>query len=147
MLSNVQLFLCTRCNFQTKADDYIFSGFWPGSLSTNITYLYSEDTLLLRHHIAHKSPGSSEKCLFILWRRFQKNTEEYKKYSYNLVKSVLIILSYRLGRLICRSSAMQRRSGKHVVSLFTMKSFKEIKLIAQLAVRPLLWDPPMRLSS
>lgn len=52
-----------KMQFQTKTtvDDYIFSGFWPGSLSTNITYLYSEETLLLRHHIAHKSPGSSEK--------------------------------------------------------------------------------------
>ncbi len=56
------VFLCTRCNSRSNAtvDDYIFSGFWPGSLSTSLTYLFSEESLLLRHHIAHKCPGSSE---------------------------------------------------------------------------------------
>ncbi len=55
-------FKCSSCHLRTKAtiQNYIFSGFWPGSLAENITYLFSEEVMLLRHHIAHKSPGCSD---------------------------------------------------------------------------------------
>nr|CAH0101024.1 unnamed protein product [Daphnia galeata] len=56
-------FVCDTCNSRTRAtiDDYVFSGFFPGSLSPNVTYLFAEEALLLGHHITHKSPGSSKK--------------------------------------------------------------------------------------
>jgi len=56
-------FLCDSCDSYTKAtiDDYIFSGYFPGSLSQNVTYLFAEEALLLGHHITFKSPGSSKK--------------------------------------------------------------------------------------
>jgi hypothetical protein len=56
-------FVCDSCNSRTRAtiDDYVFSGFFPGSLSPNVTYLFAEEALLLGHHITHKSPGSSKK--------------------------------------------------------------------------------------
>ncbi|XP_046642618.1 uncharacterized protein LOC124327667 [Daphnia pulicaria] len=56
-------FVCDSCNSRTRAtiDDYVFSGFFPGSLSPKVTYLFAEEALLLGHHITHKSPGSSKK--------------------------------------------------------------------------------------
>ena len=56
-------FVCDTCNSRTRAtiDDYVFSGFFPGSLSPNVTYLFAEEALLLGHHITHKSPCSSKK--------------------------------------------------------------------------------------
>lgn len=61
-------FVCDSCNSRTRAtiDDYVFSGFFPGSLSPKVTYLFAEEALLLGHHITHKSPGSSKKnvCTF-----------------------------------------------------------------------------------
>jgi hypothetical protein len=55
-------FVCDTCHTVTKAtiDDYIFSVFFPASLSENVTYLFSEEALLLGYHISHKCPGSSK---------------------------------------------------------------------------------------
>ncbi|KAK4006436.1 hypothetical protein OUZ56_011589 [Daphnia magna] len=55
-------FVCDTCDSRTKAtiDDYLFSGFFPLSLSETVTYLFSEEALLLCHHISHKCPGSSK---------------------------------------------------------------------------------------
>ncbi|XP_045023333.1 uncharacterized protein LOC116936194 [Daphnia magna] len=55
-------FVCDTCNSLMKAtiDDYVFSGFFPASLSETVTYLFSEEALLLCHHISHKCPGSSK---------------------------------------------------------------------------------------
>jgi hypothetical protein len=56
-------FVCNSCDSRTKAtvDDYIFSGYFPGSLSPNVTYLFAEEALLLGYHITHKSHGASKK--------------------------------------------------------------------------------------
>ena len=61
-LLKATVFECTKCTHRSEAsiDDYIFSEFWPGSTSKNISYLFSNEAMLLRHHIEHKSPGSSE---------------------------------------------------------------------------------------
>ncbi|XP_045028462.1 uncharacterized protein LOC116923942 [Daphnia magna] len=55
-------FVCDTCDSLTKPtiDDYVFSGFYPASLSETVTYLFSEEALLLCHHISHKYPGSSK---------------------------------------------------------------------------------------
>ncbi|KZR99540.1 Uncharacterized protein APZ42_004550, partial [Daphnia magna] len=55
-------FVCDTCDSLTKAtiDHYVFSGFSPASLSETVTYLFSEEALLLCHHISHKCPGSSK---------------------------------------------------------------------------------------
>ena len=56
-------FVCMKCKNGIDADknDYIFSGFWPGSAtSTAISYLFSEELLLTWYHLRHKSPLNSE---------------------------------------------------------------------------------------
>ncbi|KAI9549854.1 hypothetical protein GHT06_007315 [Daphnia sinensis] len=55
-------FVCDSCHTVRKAtiDDYIFSGFFPASLSEKVTYLFSEEALLLGYYISHKCPGSSK---------------------------------------------------------------------------------------
>ncbi|KAK4030779.1 hypothetical protein OUZ56_024118 [Daphnia magna] len=60
--SRGETFVCDTCNSLTKAtiDDYVFSGFFPASLSETVTYLFSEEALLLCLHLSHKCPGSSK---------------------------------------------------------------------------------------
>ncbi|KZS03972.1 Uncharacterized protein APZ42_033170 [Daphnia magna] len=69
-------FVCDTCDSLTKAliDDYVFSGFFPASLSETVTYLFLEEALLLCHHISHKCPGSSKNMYA---HTFEEVSEEY----------------------------------------------------------------------
>nr|CAH0102768.1 unnamed protein product [Daphnia galeata] len=55
-----QLFKILPNQSEATIDDYVFSGYSSASLSTTVTYLFSEEALLLGHHISQKCPGCSK---------------------------------------------------------------------------------------
>lgn len=59
---NTTQFVCSVCNASQIAsnEDYLCSGYWPGSLSNN-SYFIEEDLLGMWHHLRHKTPGTSER--------------------------------------------------------------------------------------
>ena len=63
-------FVCSVCKKSRLAtnEEYMFCGYWPGSLSHN-SYFIEEDLLSLWHHLRHKTPGTSE-------RKFVETLEE-----------------------------------------------------------------------
>jgi len=54
-------FRCTICTAYREAttEEYIISGYWPGSFNSN-NYFFDETLLLLWFHVRHELPGSSE---------------------------------------------------------------------------------------
>ena len=63
-------FVCSVCKKSRLAtnEEYMYSGYWPGSLSHN-SYFIVEDLLSFGHHLSHKTPGTSE-------RKFVETLEE-----------------------------------------------------------------------
>ncbi|KAK4024213.1 hypothetical protein OUZ56_009600 [Daphnia magna] len=55
-------FVCSVCKESRLAtnEEYMFSGYWLGSLSHN-SYFIEEDLLSFWHHLRHKTPGTSER--------------------------------------------------------------------------------------
>ncbi|EFX66125.1 hypothetical protein DAPPUDRAFT_116662 [Daphnia pulex] len=64
------LFVCSVCKESRLAtnEEYMYSGYWPGSLSHN-SYFIEEDLISFWHHLRHKTPGTSE-------RKFVETLEE-----------------------------------------------------------------------
>ena len=54
-------FKCVACggSFEPLFNDFIFSGYWPGS-ATNTNYFFDEVLLKFWFHLRHKTPGTSE---------------------------------------------------------------------------------------
>ncbi|KAK4017462.1 hypothetical protein OUZ56_032773 [Daphnia magna] len=71
-------FVCDTFDSLTKAtiDDNVFSGVFPASLSETVTYLFSEEGLLLCHHISHKRLGSSKNMYA---HTLEEVSKEYKR--------------------------------------------------------------------
>ena len=60
-LNNTE-FVCSACKTSHVAsnEEYLCSGYWPGSLSNN-SYFIEEDLLCMWYHLRHKTPGTSER--------------------------------------------------------------------------------------
>ena len=54
------VFHCCKCKCSRvpTVEEYIVSGYWPGSAS-NENYFFEEQSLLFNYHLRHKSPGLS----------------------------------------------------------------------------------------
>lgn len=55
-------FHCTTCRatFEVRTEDYIVSGFWPGTADGNISYLICQELLAIWYHLQHQSLGISQ---------------------------------------------------------------------------------------
>ncbi len=64
------LFRCKDCQSTRDAtiEEYLCSGYWPGSISNN-SYFFEEEMLKMWYHLRHKTPGTSE-------RKFVETLEE-----------------------------------------------------------------------
>ena len=58
--------------YSAPESDLIASGWWPGTPKTK-SYLFSMDLLIMWKHLAHKTPGTSE-------RKFLETLGEISKY-------------------------------------------------------------------
>lgn len=74
---NLSIFYCNNCNHEGEAqiEDYIRSGWWPGSPNlAKLSYLFSMNLLDFWFNLMHKSPGTSErKFLEILGEMSEKS--------------------------------------------------------------------------
>ena len=54
-------FTCSRCQCSVEAtsEQYINSGWWPGTIKAD-RHLFDEEMLLFWYHLKHTTPGTSE---------------------------------------------------------------------------------------
>ncbi|KAK4024214.1 hypothetical protein OUZ56_009601 [Daphnia magna] len=100
-------FVCSVCKESRLAtnEEYMFSGYWLGSLSHN-SYFIEEDLLSFWHHLRHKTPGTSERKYVETLEEISLDNDRKRRFSDAMVnvKFVGLIL------MVC----MQTPSGNYI---------------------------------
>jgi len=83
---------CSSCKGVTKATfhDYIFSGYWPGSMDPDhYLYLFTDESLCNWYHTQHKQPGASENKRLQVIEEISSGFERVSCIKCNLIPEII----------------------------------------------------------